>query len=297
MQITLNVDELSRMSTNIIDYSALNPCAWKPQNNQDIARYTECMTKYLPYSKYIREPISMPEINNTYESLITAMQTASRATFHKKRTSKKYKHIAGWNKQVAQSYEKSRAALISWHSAGRPRVGELAENRKLSRSTFKKTLTLCQQNADQHKMDSIASCMRDKNFFKFWQKTNNICKSHSSTPSNIDGVTDNKSIANLFITKFTHPPPASAAPAPPPSPPLITLAAPTHGCDRDSGINNITPKLLYEIIRNMARGKSPGCDGLSIEHIIYLGLPMCENLPTTFAKTVIIPICKDKQKA
>ncbi|KAI5630950.1 reverse transcriptase (RNA-dependent DNA polymerase) domain-containing protein [Phthorimaea operculella] len=320
IQVTLNIDGLSRMSTNTTDSSALNPWAWKPRDDQDIARYTECMTKYLPYSKYNREPNSNSEINNIYESLITAMQSASRTTFQKKRKPKKYKHVAGWSKHVAESYERSRVALISWHSAGRPRDGELAESRKLSRSTFKKALTLCQQEADQHKMDSIANCMKDKNFFKFWQKTNNICKSHCSTPSNIDGVTDNKSIANLFINKFTHAPPAATAAPPSPGQPVTTLPtssastltaldAPTHGCDRDNDISKITPKLLHMIIRNTARGKSPGHDGLSIEHIKYLGLPMCEilcqlfkamirqtHIPTSFAKTVIVPICKDKQK-
>lgn len=310
IHITLSINKLSRVSVGP-ENSHTNPWAWRPRDRNDIVRYGNLMNIYLPHEKHREEPKTAAEINELYELIVTTMQIAAAGAFNKnKKRNKKYKSQAGWSEHVAEHYAKSRDALREWHCGGRPAAGELTDNRRLARSKFKEALKKCQQNEEQNKMNSIAKNFYNKNFTNFWQKTNKICKSRSSIPSNIDGETDKKRIADLFINKFTHPPPATQTYAQS----LQTASAGSDiTCERDQPggdtANSITPKLLQKIMSKTANGKSPGHDGLSIEHLKTLGRPLCvilcnlfraiiklEHLPISLTRTVVVPICKDKQK-
>ncbi|KAJ2938061.1 hypothetical protein O0L34_g19384 [Tuta absoluta] len=282
LYVSLSIDSLTKLAT-VDNITENRPWAWSPRNDHEMRKYSELMCLYLPYPDSARTMESTIEINKQYNIIITAMQLAAAAAFRRKVVKKTYKQHAGWNKEVAELYDESREALMTWHDAGNPKEGEIAQHRKTSSARFKTALILCQQRAEQHIIDNIARQLHDKNFIKFWQNTNKVCKSRASVPSNIDGETDNQKIANRFISCFTYPVPA--VPLPPRPARASSLATydddsasvPRDARDSDKRepacVTKVTPELLHKIIRNMSSGKSPGHDGLTIEHLKTLGTP------------------------
>ncbi|KAJ2937575.1 hypothetical protein O0L34_g12973 [Tuta absoluta] len=323
LSITLSISGLSKSTLCDTDTKPFNPYAWTPKTNIQIGHYSELVKQCLPLDAYLL-PIQSPnDIDIYHNNVITSMQASAKKAFHSKKANRKNHCIAGWNKHVDEQYTVSRDALLRWHYAGQPKEGPIAEHRKKSRAIFKTSLKQCQQNAEQHYMDSLASNLRENNFKIFWQKTNCVYKSKTSRPSHIDGETDTKKIANLLMSKFTQPPPACAL-IPTPALQVIPLRCSqrptlpntkptsqvpeTPSNESPATATFVTTELVYKIVRSMKRGKSPGCNGLSIEHVQYLGKPICDiltnlnamiatgHLPTALTKTVIVPICKNKLK-
>lgn len=93
-----------------------------------------------------------------------------------------------------------------------------------------------------------------------------------SLPVSVDGVHDHKSIANLFREHFTVQSPLG------PSSYKCTDGE-TIATERNIkfSANNIT-----KVIKHMQRGKSPGHDGLSIEHFKYAGVHLPRVLSMIF---------------
>ncbi|KAL0893463.1 hypothetical protein ABMA27_013667 [Loxostege sticticalis] len=143
-------------------------------------------------------------------------------------------------------------------------------------------------------MDILASHHSKNDFRSFWKNTNKLqCK--PGLPAAIDGVSEPDKIANLFANHFVVKSPLG--------PSLSSLSA-KPGVKRE-----VTVKVrdIANAIKSMSRGKSPGHDGLSIEHLKYAGphLPrvlfMLFNfcighgyLPSDMMRTIVVPIVKNK---
>ncbi|XP_063549136.1 uncharacterized protein LOC134756238 [Cydia strobilella] len=138
-----------------------------------------------------------------------------------------------------------------------------------------------------------------KDFKAFWKNT----KKHDvrmCVPVTVGGASDAKSIANHFKSMFAV------------SPLLNTAGTATHEmCDTETVMGEstveFTAKEVHNVIRNMQRGKSPGYDGLSIEHLKYAGIHLPRSLamfftlclrhgylPEQLTRTVVIPLVKNK---
>ncbi|CAK1597452.1 unnamed protein product [Parnassius mnemosyne] len=163
-----------------------------------------------------------------------------------------------------------------------------------TRRDFKSKLKWCQNNAEQLKMDKIASSHSLKKFKEFWKLTNKLSPK-SSLPANIQGQSQPGDIANLFKDHFKVESPRG------PSSRVIDSERLGRSCIR------ISPKEVSEVINSMTRGKSPGHDGLSIEHLVHAGahlprvlamfLSLCiahQYLPTDLMKTIVVPILKNR---
>lgn len=111
----------------------------------------------------------------------------------------------------------------------------------------------------------------------------------------VSGLTDPEQIANLFMDHFSVKSP---------------LGRSNYVQDAGTGVNRltkITTESISKTIMSMTRGKSPGHDGLSIEHLQSAGphlprvLCMFFNLclshsymPDNMMRTVVVPIVKNK---
>ncbi|XP_013148875.1 PREDICTED: RNA-directed DNA polymerase from mobile element jockey-like [Papilio polytes] len=142
-------------------------------------------------------------------------------------------------------------------------------------------------------MDRIVSCHDNKDFPNFWRKTNAL-NVKTGLPVSVDGVSEPASIANLFKNKFVI------------KSPLVLVDDRPEVQTSEHYHIRFTAKEVAETIRQMKRGKSPGHDSLSIEHLQHAGshlprvLSMFINfciahsyLPDALMKTIVVPIIKN----
>ncbi|CAG9134717.1 unnamed protein product [Plutella xylostella] len=144
-------------------------------------------------------------------------------------------------------------------------------------------------------MDMIASHHANSNFKGFWKCTNRL-NAKPSVPVSVEGVSSPEEIAELFKNHFSVQSP---------------LGSPCRQFEAGFAHGNISTVILAKDVRlaitKMTRGKSPGHDGLSIEHLQHAGyhlprvLAMLFNLclshsylPPDLVRTLVVPIVKSK---
>lgn len=144
-------------------------------------------------------------------------------------------------------------------------------------------------------MDILAAKHNKKDFCGFWKNTNRL-RSRPGLPVTVDGTSDPKSICNKFKTSFIV-----KSPLAPSLPQLSGGAIGTY-------VNTkITARDVVKAVKSISKGKSPGYDGLSIEHIQYGGphiyrvlamlYSLCLShsyLPADMMRTVVVPVVKNK---
>ncbi|KAG7306786.1 hypothetical protein JYU34_008224 [Plutella xylostella] len=163
-----------------------------------------------------------------------------------------------------------------------------------SRRLFKSRLRWCQNNREQIKMDILASLHSTNDFRGFWKATNKL-NSKPGLPVSVNGISDLTGIAEIFKEQFTV---------------TSHLGPSQSSCEGGGGQEasvRFSAKDIRKVIKSMSRGRSPGHDDLSIEHLKYAGphLPrvlamfysLCVGhsyLPAPMMRTVVVPIVKNK---
>ncbi|XP_073948222.1 uncharacterized protein [Choristoneura fumiferana] len=235
-------------------------------------------------------------INRMYTDIVDALGQAAVSTYRGAGMKRgKDRRIVGWNKHVGDAHRQAKLDFNAWNAYGKPSSGHLYEAMCLSRKIFKSKLKWCQNHQDQIKMDLLASYHSKCDFKSFWKSTNKL-NSAPGLPVSINGVTDPGAIAELFKDHFEVKSPLG---------PSSSMLDAQTSCD-DSFLV-ITAKDVARVIKHMSKGKSPGHDGLSIEHLRHAGphLPrvlamfysLClrhSYLPVELMKTVVVPIVKSK---
>ncbi|CAK1554954.1 unnamed protein product [Leptosia nina] len=117
-------------------------------------------------------------------------------------------------------------------------------------------------------MNVLAMHKYNKNFVKFWNSTKKI-NGVTKLPTNINNEEDPLLIANTFASHFR------VSPLPIPSPAIKIDGSRVCVGDDD---RLISPETIALIIKQMSRGKSPGFDGLSLEHILFAGKEIFSKL-------------------
>jgi exonuclease III len=204
--------------------------------------------------------------------------------------------VVGWNKYVADAHRDARSKFLLWMEYKKPKDGPIYRDMYESRKFFKSKLKSCQDSQEQIKCDILATNRKNKDFKAFWKHTNkwNV---RAGVPVSVGGENDQKAIANNFRHAFDV------------SPLLKASEAGECGAEAVVGVGpgRFTSKEVAKIIKSMQRGKSPGHDGLSIEHLKHAGkhLPrvlamlytLClshTHLPRQLTRTVVVPIVKNK---
>lgn len=233
-------------------------------------------------------------IDTLYGDIVTALQEAAVDSYEGSVRRHRARQIVGWNKYVSDSHREARQKFLTWVSFGRPRSGNIYKEMYETRKTFKNKLHFCQNNQDLIKMNVLATKHKHKDFKGFWKQTKQL-NPKPSVPVSINGASEPRDIANLFRCHFQ-------------------VESPLKGEQiKDAGVvvsevpERVTAKQVALIIKGMTRGKSPGHDGLSVEHFQHAGphLPrvlgllftLCirhSYLPDSLMRTVVVPIIKNK---
>ncbi|PZC81706.1 hypothetical protein B5X24_HaOG212150 [Helicoverpa armigera] len=144
-------------------------------------------------------------------------------------------------------------------------------------------------------MDILAMHHAKHDFRSFWKSTNKVNR-RPGLPVSVGGITDPKSIAQMFKNHFMV------------TSPLGPSRLGHEGLTRGQELSvRFTAKDITKVVATMTRGKSPGHDHLSIEHLKHAGvhLPrvlamfysLClghSYLPPAMMQTVVVPIVKSK---
>jgi hypothetical protein len=236
-------------------------------------------------------------IDKLYKSIVTVLVEASVYSF-KGAAKRRGSYVTGWNKHVRQAQQKARVCFREWRLNGKPREGVIYETMCNSRREFKSKLKYCLKHKDQIKMDIIAGHHKSKNFSEFWKATNKLTPK-VNIPVSVDGVSTPRDVANLFRSHFKVEPRLG------PKDCEQMLDAGRQAPD-DPPIK-ITNAEIVKVIKHMYRGRSPGHDGLSIEHLQHAGVHLprvlsmlftfClrhNYLPPDLMKTIVVPIVKNK---
>ncbi|XP_052758207.1 uncharacterized protein LOC128202323 [Galleria mellonella] len=205
------------------------------------------------------------------------------------------KNVIGWNRHVRDAYREANLKYQKWIFYNKPQCGPVYKEMCLSRKIYKSKLRWCQNHQEQIKMDIVASHHRSKKFNKFWKSTNNI-NIRPGLPARVADCSTPEMIANMFKKQFTVVSPLGPAQS--------TIYA---ECDGSEDLLRFSSAEVANAIRMMKRGRSPGYDGLSIEHLKYAGVHLprvlsmffsfCLShayLPIKLIKTVVVPILKNK---
>ncbi|XP_045499418.1 uncharacterized protein LOC123697044 [Colias croceus] len=230
---------------------------------------------------------------NMYDEIISILSKAAISSYNVTEK-RRCKYITGWNRHVRGAHEKARLCFQAWLYGGRPGAGRLYDDMCETRRTFKSKLKWCQNNQQQIKMDIIAELHSNKKFGQFWKNTNKM-NHKPGLPVSVAGVHEPSEIATLFSHHFRVDSPLGPA---------------RQGPDAEEGGERsvyFTTKEVRAVIKGMVRGKSPGHDSLSIEHLQHAGvhLPrvlamfftMClghSHLPDNLMRTIVVPIIKNK---
>ncbi|XP_050348212.1 ommochrome-binding protein-like [Nymphalis io] len=165
---------------------------------------------------------------------------------------------------------------------------------KDSRRAFKIKLKWCQDNEEQIKMDILATSYKNKHFGKFWQQTNRL-NARPSPSVEIGDVSGCRNIANMFKTQFKV------------EPCEVNCTVADSGGIKSTGecLLRFKTSEVVEAIMSKKRRKSPGHDGLSVEHLRHAGVHLpkvlgwfyniCVShgfLPDSMTRTVVVPIIK-----
>lgn len=127
-------------------------------------------------------------------------------------------------------------------------------------------------------MNILASQHSRQDFHGFWKSTNKLNGS-PGLPVSVNGVSDFKGIAETFREHFTVKSPLG--------PSRSEISA---GCSGAKVCTRFTAKEVSHIIKSMSRGKSPGHDDLSIEHLKCGSLVVVGSSPTHSVYNVQ-PLC------
>jgi exonuclease III len=284
----------------------INKVLWGNRCSEQIKRYHLLCSKYLSAinvcidncGKTCNNSTHLSLISKFYNDIIKSIQTAAKLTSASKMYNNK---VTGWNYHVLPLYNNAREAPKAWLLHGSPTSGPVYDEMTIKRKSFKNKLCWCQRNQEKIKMDIIASHRSTGNFSQFWKETNKL--SYKQTrPMSVNGLHKEKDIANMFSKQFKvdNSPQNSQSAYPPDS--VRDRGDPTTGPELF-----ITQDMIWHCVRNMKRGKSPGHDGLSIEHILYGGpllhvkmaqfFNLCLAhgfLPDEFMTTNVVPIVKNR---
>lgn len=297
--------DMGRLTYKVSEhYRKTDRVVWGERQPSQINRYSKICNDKLKcvdfpgeFQSCANHYCSIPEhkllIDRLYNNIICTLREAAIATYQG--TCRKKKYVTGWNKYVKPLHSAARLCFQLWILHGKPRNGIYYENMLKSKKDFKYKLKWCQDNEQKIKMDILASCHESKNFSKFWKETNKL-NPRPGVPANVDGESDAGRVADIFKNHFK------------------VISCRSSVSQRfDAGIRDgdkttcFTAGQVRDVIKNMTRGKSPGHDGISIEHLQHAGFHLprvlamlftfCVGhsyLPADFMKTIVIPILKNR---
>ena len=107
-----------------------------------------------------------------------------------------------WNDELTSLKHESINAAKLWQDVGRPNTGPVYENKRTTHYRYKYALRREKRNTDQLRLDQIHNDLVENRCNKFWQGWKTIHGSNSQGTTRINGLVDDKKIADEFAGSF-----------------------------------------------------------------------------------------------
>ena len=114
------------------------------------------------------------------------------------------KNLPGWTQTVAPLKEKALFWHRLWKDSGCPRTGQVANIRRCTRAKYHAAIRNVKRNENTIRNIRMPQAISESKNRQFWNEISRMNGCYSKLPSNIDGVTDDCDIAELFAQKFSR---------------------------------------------------------------------------------------------
>ena len=215
-----------------------------------------------------------------------------------------------WNEEMSILKSNSCSSHRDWLAAGRPGSGPIYDAKRVAKALYRK----CIRNHKIMETRAVSNSLHDallnksqSNFWSIWKKK--ICNKNSS-PSVIEGLSDDQCIVDGFSKYFSNICQDESNDI------SLSFAQQFHNKfssyhnELDVDLMNINVEFIDKIVRSLKKGKAAGVDGLTAEHIQY-SHPIIvsilnlffklfikfEHVPPSFSLGIIIPIPKNDSKS
>lgn len=178
--------------------------------------------------------------------------------------------IPGWNAQVKDLHAKARASFLAWRAASSPKDGSVLRDMIHNRREFKSALKICKRDSEAHRLDGLANAISSSSPTVFWREVKKS-STNLSRASTIDGISDEKSIGNLWGKRF--------------SAMFNAQDDTTSAMESPATPNDIfyfTPDLCKSACLQLNTSATPGPDRLSAHHFRHCSADVFPTLATFF---------------
>ena len=206
--VRLNFRSLPRMSSRRLSRECI---AWNFDNEEKVSEFYNrvqgklgsqvgSLSNYC-FSRYCDSADHRSDLDSSWMYITEAIRESGRSVFGL--TQNAAHSIPGWNSHVRDLYDESRSAFLTWRCAGSPRDSALATSMKHKRMAFKNALKLCRANEDSMRAESLAAKLRSNRTISFWAEARKMSGGKRKLPQNIDNVSGDESIAEMWRTKYS----------------------------------------------------------------------------------------------
>ena len=236
-------------------------------------------------------------INDFYEDIIRCLVEAGDATIRD--AGKKQNFVKpGWDDYVADLYKASKEAYKLWANSGKQRQGLIHETYVRSRARCKYAIRYIKAHEKELCKESLARKMSQHDYKSFWKEIKLMNNSKTPLPTNIDGISGDDAIAELWKKHFME---------------LFNCvksrSSKKHGaaCNYEYSDVLVSSDEVEKAIKQLDNNKACGLDGVYAEHLKYSNKNLCHLLslcitscmvhgvlPKTMLMVVLTPVIKDK---
>jgi len=243
----------------------------------------------------------LEQINQYYNSIVCCLREASHASIPRK----KHSHFKyWWDEELTLLKQQAIRSFKLWSSAGKPRHGVLFDSMRHEKAIYKLAIRNKEKSHANEFSDSLNDALIGKDLNRFWQSWRSKFGS-KSTATVIDGLNDGKAIADRFASIFQD---ACVPNSLQRHRELETQFSTRYSqyVGDDFNDNSVTVELVSECIDKLKKGKAPGLDDLTSEHIslahpivaVHLSLLFKMILkhsivPDSFGHGIVIPLVKN----
>jgi hypothetical protein len=110
--------------------------------------------------------------------------------------------MPGWTDECALLRQKAIMWHNVWRDSGRPRHGQLADIRRLSRARYHRAVRKLKQNEGLLRSQKMAENILNNDSRNFFNEAKKMRGGKGKIPCSVDNVTGNENISNVFANKF-----------------------------------------------------------------------------------------------
>jgi hypothetical protein len=112
------------------------------------------------------------------------------------------KRMPGWTDECAVLRQKAIMWHNVWRDSGRPRHGQLADIRRLTRAQYHRAVRQVKRNQAMLRSQKMAQCILNNGTRNFFKEAKKMRGNKAALPYSVDNMTGNQNISNVFADKF-----------------------------------------------------------------------------------------------